>query len=98
MKKNTVIEDWDESFMDLEDYQAERAMQNAALEAIRRARRCGTSYVIFEDGQVKALRPNETEPYEQRGLANLDRLNHIIAGLQQLSPEALALSDRPPQK
>ena len=94
----TIIEDWDESFLDLEDYQAERAMQNAALDAIRRARRCGTSYVIYEDDQVKALRPNETEPYEQRGLQNLERLNRKIAELQNLSPAALALNDRPAQK
>ena len=94
----TIIEDWDESFMDLEDYQAERAMQNAALEAIRRARRYETSYVIYEDNQVKALRPNQTEPYEKRGLANLERINRKIAELQKLPPEALALNDRPPQK
>ena len=47
----TIIEDWDESFLDLEDYQAERAMQNATLEAIRRARRCGTSYVFMRTGR-----------------------------------------------
>lgn len=94
----TIIEDWDESFLDLEDYQAERAMQNAALDAIRRARRCGTGYVIFEDGQMKALKPNETEPYEKRGLQNLERINRKITELQKLSPEALALNDRPAQK
>ena len=33
------IEDWDESILDVEDYRAERALQNAALDAIRRARR-----------------------------------------------------------
>ena len=43
----TIIEDWDESIMEVEDYQVERAMQNAALDAIRRARRCGTSYVYI---------------------------------------------------
>lgn len=94
----TIIEDWDESFLDLEDYQVERAMQNAALEAIRRARRCGTSYVIFEDSRVKALLPSETEPYEKRGLLNLERINRKIAELQKLSPETLALNDRPAQK
>ena len=94
----TIIEDWDESFLDLEDYQAERAMQNAALTAIRRARQCGTSYVIWEDDQMKELKPNETEPYEQRGLQNLQRLNRKIAELQKLSPEALALNERPAQK
>jgi hypothetical protein len=94
----TIIEDWDESFLDLEDYQVERAMQNAALDAIRRARQCGTSYVIYEDDRVKALRPHETEPYEKRGLQNLERLNKKIAELQKLSPEALVLNDQPAQK
>ena len=94
----TIIEDWDESIMEVEDYQVERAMQNAALDAIRRARRCGTSYVIFEDNRVKALRPDETAPYEERGIKNLDRLNRKIADLQKLSPESLMLNDRPPQK
>ena len=94
----TIIENWDESFMDLEDFQAERAMQNAALDAIRRARQCGTRYVIYEDGRTKALRPDETTPYEQRGLKNLERLNRKIAELQKLSPEALAMNDRPSQK
>ena len=94
----TIIEDWDESIMEVEDYQVERAMQNAALDAIRRARRCGTSYVIFEDNRVKALRPDETAPYEERGIKNLDRLNRKIAELQKLSPESLMLNDRPPKK
>ena len=94
----TIIEDWDETILDVEDYQAERAMQNAALDAIRRARRCGTSYVIWEDGRVKALRPDETEPYEKRGLKNLERLNKKIAELQKLSPEALALNEQRPKQ
>ncbi len=94
----TIIEDWDESIMDMEDYQVERAMQNAAPDAIRRARQCGTSYVIYEDGQVKALRPYGTEPHEKRGLENLERINKKIAELQKLSPEALALNDQPPLK
>ena len=94
----TIIEDWDESIMEAEDYQVERAMQNAALDAIRRARRCGTSYVIFEDNRVKALRPDETAPYEARGIKNLDRLNRKISELQKNSAEPFALNDRPPQK
>jgi hypothetical protein len=36
------FEDWDESFLDLEDYQVERTLNNAALDAIHRARRFGT--------------------------------------------------------
>ncbi len=94
----TIIEVWDESFLDLENYQIERAVQNAELDAIRRARQCGTSYVIYEDGRVKSLRPHETEPYEKRGLQNLERLIKKIAELQKLSPETLALNDQPTQK
>ena len=37
------IETWDESFLDAEDYQVERALTNGALDAIRRARRFGRS-------------------------------------------------------
>jgi len=42
----TKIEPWDESFLDIEDYQVERAATRAALEAIYRGRRYGTDYVI----------------------------------------------------
>ena len=94
----TIIEDLTDDFLDLEDYQVERAMQNAALDAIRRARRFGTCYEIWEDDRVKALQPHETEPYEERGLVNLERINKKIAELQKLSPETLALNDRPAQK
>ena len=94
----TSSEDWAEAFLDLEDYPAEQAMQNATLEAIRRARRCGTSHVIFEDGRMKALTADETGPYEQRGLINLDPSNRKIAELQNLSTETLAMNDRPAQK
>ena len=91
------IEEWDESFLDIEDYQVERALQRAALDAIHRARRCGTGYVIWEDGGVKSVRPDETEPYEKQMLENLDRLNRKIAELQAQSPNALALNERPKQ-
>ena len=57
-----------------------------ALDAIRRARRFGTDFVIEEDGQAKSLRPEETAPYEKRLLENLDRLNRRIAELQGQSP------------
>ena len=77
----TRIEEWDESFLDIEDYQVERAANRGALDAINRARRCGTRYVIWEDGQVKSLRAEETEPYVKRLLENLDRLNRKIAEL-----------------
>jgi hypothetical protein len=86
------IEDWDESILDVEDYKAERALQRAALEALQRARRCGTDFVIREQGRVKSLKPNETAPYEKQMLVNLDRLNRKIAELQN---NPLTLNDRP---
>ncbi len=91
----TKIEDWDESFLDIEDHQVERALTNAALDAMYRARRCGTDYVIEENGRAKSLRPNETAPYEKRLLENLDRLNRKIAELQAQSPNALTLNEKP---
>ena len=89
------IEPWDESFLDLEDYQVERAATNAALDAIYRARRYGTDYVIWENDRVTALKPDQTEPYEKQLLADLDRLNRKIAELQAQQPNALALNERP---
>ncbi len=87
------IEPWDESFLDMEDYQVERALTNAALDAIRRARRCGTDFVIEEDGKPKSLRPEQTEPYEKRFLQDLDRINRKIAELEKQSPSSL--NERP---
>jgi hypothetical protein len=91
----TRIEPWDESFLDLEDYQVERAMTNAALDAIHRARRCGTDFVVEEEGKPRCLRPDETAPYEKRLLENLDRLNRKITELQGQAPGSFALNDRP---
>jgi hypothetical protein len=85
----TKIEPWDESFLDIEDYQVERAMTNASLDAIHRARQFGTAFVVEEDGRPKPLRPDETAPYEKRLLENLDRLNRKIAELEKQSPSSL---------
>jgi len=89
------IEAWDESFLDLEDYQVERALTNAALTAIHRARQFGTDFVIEEDGRTKSLKSNGTSPYEKRFLEDLDRLNRKIAELQALAPNALTLNEEP---
>ena len=89
------IEDWDESFLDIEDYQAERALTNAALTAIHRARRFGTDFVVEENGRVKSLKPHETAPYEKSFLEDLDRLNRKIADLQAKQPNALSLNETP---
>lgn len=91
----TKIEEWDEAFLDVEDYQVERALTNAALDAIRRARRFGTDFVVEENGRAKSLRPEETAPYEKRLLEDLDCLNRKIAELQGQSPGSFALNERP---
>ena len=91
----TKIEDWDESILDVEDHQVERALTNAALDAIHRARQYGTDYVIWEDGRVKSLRPDETAPYEKRLLEELEQINRKIAELQARTPKALSLNERP---
>jgi hypothetical protein len=91
----TQIEDWDDSFLDADDYRVERALQGAALDALQRARRCGTDFVIWEDGRVRSLKPNETAPHEKLMLENLDRLNRKIAELEGQLPNALSLNERP---
>lgn len=91
----TQIEDWDDSFLDADDYRVERALQGAALDALHRARRCGTDFVIWEDDRVKSLKPNETAPHEKLMLENLDRLNRKIAELEGQLPNALSLNERP---
>jgi len=88
------FEDWDESVLDVEDYQVERALTNAALDAIRRARRFGTRFVVEENGQPISLQPEETGPYEQRFLEDLERINRRIAELKTRNPSALELNER----
>jgi hypothetical protein len=91
----TRIEDWDDSFLDAEDYRVERALQGAALDALHRARRCGTDFVIWDDGRVRSLKPNETGPCEEVMLENLERLGRKVAELEGQSPGALSLNERP---
>jgi hypothetical protein len=91
----TKIEDWDESFLEVEDYQVERALTNGALDAIQRARRFGTDFVVEEDGKTRSLRPDETAPYEMHLIENLERLNRKIAELQGQSGQTFSLNERP---
>lgn len=91
----TKIEDWDESFLEVEDYQVERALTNGALDAIQRARRFGTDFVVEEDGKTRSLRPDETAPYEKHLIENLERLNRKIAELQGQSGQTFSLNERP---
>jgi|ERR1043166_2627036 hypothetical protein len=77
---STESEEW-ESFLDVEDYQVERALANATLDAIYRARRFGTDIIIEEDERVKHLKPHETGPYEKQLYQQLEQLNRKIAEL-----------------
>ncbi|HEX3989465.1 MAG TPA: hypothetical protein VHZ30_08525 [Verrucomicrobiae bacterium] len=91
---------FDESTMDTEDLETERDAQLAAVDAIRRARRCGTYYVISEDDQVRKIPGDKTGPYEERLLASAARLDRRIAELrahQQEEPAAI-LNDKPASK
>ena len=94
----TVIEDLSDDFLDVEDFQVERALQHAALDAMDRAKRYGTGFVVWENDRVRILKPDKTGEYRQRATQNLERLNRKIAELQKLSPKARAMNDRPPQK
>lgn len=95
----TKLEDWNESILDVEDYQVERALTNAALDAIETARRFGTDFVVEENGVTKSLRPEETGPYEKRFKEDLERINGKIAELETKSSAThLELNDKPDQK
>jgi hypothetical protein len=88
----------DGSMMDLEDLQAERDLQLAAVDAIRRARRFGTYFVITEDDQIKEIPPDKTGPYEEQLLASAERLNRRIAELQaaEAAPVEMMLNEGAP--
>jgi hypothetical protein len=84
----------DEATMDIEDLEVERDLQMAAVDAIRRARRFGSFYVIREDDQIKEIPPDKTGPYEERLLSRADRLNRRIAELRGPA-QNLELNDKP---
>jgi hypothetical protein len=90
----------DESEMDVEDLLSERDLQLAAVDAIRRARRCGTYFVISEDDQIKQIPGDKTGPYEERLLTSAARLDRRIAELQSRQPQesAAVLNDQPAPK
>ena len=92
--------DLDDSVLDVEDYEVLRDLQLAAVDAIRKARRFGTNYVIWEDNRIKSLKPHETHDYERRALEHVERLNQKIAACKSLEPEsaALVLNERPDEK
>ena len=91
----------DESTMDIEDLEAERDLQLAAVDAIRRARRFGTYYCIREDNENKKIPPDKTGPYEERLLALAEKHNQRIAELRkdQTTLAPLVLNEGPaPEK
>jgi len=97
---NSKYELFDESTMDIEDLQVERDLQLAAVDAIRRARRCGTYYVISENDQIKEIPGDKTGPYEERLLARAARLDRRIVELQsrQAEESIAVLNDLPASK
>jgi hypothetical protein len=97
---NAKYELFDESTMDIEDLQVERDLQLAAVDAIRRARRCGTYYVISEDDQIKRIPGDKTAPYEERLLASAAQLDRRVVELQsrQVEESAAVLNDLPALK
>jgi len=97
---NTRFELFDDSTMDVEDLQVERDLQLAAVDAIRRARQCGTNYVISEDDQIKEISGDKTGPYEQKLLARAADLDRRIAELEarQAEEPAAVLNDAPAPK
>lgn len=80
----------DESTMGLEALAAERDLQLAAVDAIRRARRCGTMFVIREEDVTQRIPPDQTGPYEANLLASAERLNERIQALKQSAPSDLS--------
>ena len=92
---NSKYELLDESSMDIEDFQVERDAQLAAVDAIRRARSCGTHYVISESGKGKLIPGNESGPYEEQLLASAAKLEERIAELQMSGG---LLNDKPSPK
>ena len=90
------IEEIEESELDIEDLEAEKTLQLAAVDAIRRARRCGTYYVIEEEDKVKLIPGDKTGPYEERLLARAAELGRRITDLR--SQEQLVLNETPPPK
>ena len=90
-----MLVEFTEDFLDLEDYQVERALQFGALDAMDRAERFDTGFVISENDKVRILKPSELGPYRERARQNLERINQKIAELQAHDSAALVLNDRP---
>jgi hypothetical protein len=86
MKQEFVV--LDDGMLDLEDWQCERSLQRAFLDAVYRARIVGTQVVVSDgEGRILALAPDQTVGAEQRALENIDRINRQIAEYLAHHPE-----------
>ncbi|MCO5050816.1 MAG: hypothetical protein M9920_00730 [Verrucomicrobiae bacterium] len=94
MKTNYEI--LDDTMLDAEDLAAERDLQLAAVDSIRRARQFGITWVTREDGKIKEIPPEQTAPYENRLLASAEKLNQRIQFLKQSEASNYSLNDQPP--
>lgn len=88
----------DDSMLDAEDLAAERDLQLAAVDSIRRARRFGTAWVIRENGEIREIPPEQTGPYESQLLTSAEKLNQRIQILKQAGAGDYSLNERPPQQ
>lgn len=95
---NAKYEVLDESTMDIEDLEAERALQLATVSAIHRARRFGTAFVVCEDGKTRDIPPDQTKAFEDRLLASAEKLNQRIQALKQSAASDYSFNDKPPQQ
>lgn len=59
------------------------------------ARQFGTAFVVCEEGQTRDIPPGQTQPYEDRLLANAEQLNQRIQFLKQSEPTDYSLNDKP---
>ena len=85
----------DESTMDIEDLEAERALQLATISAIHRARQFGTAFVVCEDGRTKDIPPDKTKPYEDRLQANAEPLKKHPKFFKNLTATDYYLKNNP---
>lgn len=92
-----VSYNWSDDLLELEDYQELRAFQNAQLDAIHRARRFGTTFVVEREGGLTALSPDQTVELERQGEQRLAELSRKIAELRTSQPDhaALVLNETP---
>jgi hypothetical protein len=92
---NAKYEILDDTMLDAEDLAAERDLQLAAVDSIRRARQFGVAWVIREGGLIREVPPDQTAPYENRLLASAEKLNQRIESLKKSRKTDYSLNDKP---